>query len=197
MNPRPQVLVIPRAHLESVATFQGFLPDRPGLLEQILEPKELRFMDRDAAEGDPNFKQLIPYMVIRHGSQFLAYTRGKKGSETRLHALKSIGVGGHVEPCDGPARDALQWGMMRELREELGIEAPPLTPLTRLTPNESNGWEFIQAYQGQHEGPFEPAPMEVETGAFFPLEKIRCWAQKTPSVFSPVFLEILKTFPQH
>lgn len=81
MSPRPQVLVIPRAHLERVATFQGFLPDRPGLLEQILDPTELRFMDRDAAEGDPNFKQLIPYMVIRHGSHFLAYTRGKKAAK--------------------------------------------------------------------------------------------------------------------
>jgi 16S rRNA (adenine1518-N6/adenine1519-N6)-dimethyltransferase len=85
----------------------------------------------------------------------------------------------------------------RELQEELCIEAPALTPLTRLTPNESNGWEFIQAYQGHHEGPFEPAPMEVETGAFFPMEKIRSWAQKNPSDFSPVFLEILKTLAQH
>jgi 16S rRNA (adenine1518-N6/adenine1519-N6)-dimethyltransferase len=83
----------------------------------------------------------------------------------------------------------------RELQEELGIEAPPLTPLTHLTPSESNGWEFIQAYQGHHEGPFEPAPMEVETGAFFPLEKIRAWARKSPTDFSPVFLEILKTLP--
>ena len=138
MNPRPQVLVIPRAHLERVATFQGFLPDRPGLLEQILEPTELRFMDRDAAEGDPNFKQLIPYMAIRHGSHFLAYTRGKKGSETRLHALKSIGVGGHVEPCDGPARDALQWGMMRELREELHLSSPTTEQFLGLINDDSN-----------------------------------------------------------
>jgi hypothetical protein len=39
--------------------------------------------------------------------------------------------------------------------------------------------------------------MEVETGAFFPLEKIRCWAQKNPSEFSPVFLEILKQLTTH
>jgi 16S rRNA (adenine1518-N6/adenine1519-N6)-dimethyltransferase len=83
----------------------------------------------------------------------------------------------------------------RELQEELGIEAPPLTPLTRFTPNESNGWEFIQAYQGRHEGPFEPAPMEVETGAFFRLGKIHAWAAKSPTDFSPVFLEILKNLP--
>jgi predicted NUDIX family phosphoesterase len=138
MSPRPQVLVIPRSHLESVALFQGFMPDRAGLLEQILDPTELRFMDRDAAEGDPSFKQLIPYMVIRHGSQFLAYTRGKKGSETRLHALKSIGVGGHVEPCDGPAHDALQWGMMRELREELHLSSPTTSQFLGLINDDSN-----------------------------------------------------------
>jgi predicted NUDIX family phosphoesterase len=77
-------------------------------------------------------------MVIRHGSQFLAYTRGKKGSETRLHALKSIGVGGHVEPCDGPARDALQWGMMRELREELHLSSPTTSQFLGLINDDSN-----------------------------------------------------------
>jgi 16S rRNA (adenine1518-N6/adenine1519-N6)-dimethyltransferase len=79
----------------------------------------------------------------------------------------------------------------RELREELGIEAPELIPFARLTPNESNGWEFIQAYRGRHEGPFQTAPMEVETGAFFPMDKIRHWAKQSPHDFSPVFLEIL------
>ncbi|MEI8294063.1 MAG: 16S rRNA (adenine(1518)-N(6)/adenine(1519)-N(6))-dimethyltransferase RsmA [bacterium] len=83
----------------------------------------------------------------------------------------------------------------RELREELGIEAPDLEPLLRLSPKESNGWEFIQAYRGRHDGPFHPAPMEVETGSFFPMEKIRHWAKQTPGDFSPVFLEILKNLP--
>lgn len=138
MSPRPQVLVIPRSHLENVALFQGFLPDRSGLIDQILDPSALRFMDREAAESDPNFKQLIPYMVVRHGKDFLAYTRGKKGSETRLHALKSIGVGGHVEPCDGPAHDALQWGMMRELQEELHITSPTIVKFLGLINDDSN-----------------------------------------------------------
>jgi 16S rRNA (adenine1518-N6/adenine1519-N6)-dimethyltransferase len=79
----------------------------------------------------------------------------------------------------------------RELHEELGIESPDLEPIGRLTPSESTGWEFIEVYRGHHAGPFEPAPMEVETGAFFPLEKIRTWAKANPGDFSPVFLQVL------
>jgi hypothetical protein len=37
--------------------------------------------------------------------------------------------------------------------------------------------------------------MEVETGAFFSLNKIRHWAASNPADFSPVFLEILKEIP--
>jgi 8-oxo-dGTP pyrophosphatase MutT (NUDIX family) len=79
----------------------------------------------------------------------------------------------------------------RELHEELGIDAPPLEPFYRLTPNQANGWEFIQAYRGHHEGPLHPAPLEVETGAFFPKEKILSWTRSSPQDFSPVFLQIL------
>jgi 16S rRNA (adenine1518-N6/adenine1519-N6)-dimethyltransferase len=79
----------------------------------------------------------------------------------------------------------------RELREELGVAPPPLTPFARLTPNAVNGWEFLEIYRGTHEGPFHPAAMEVETGAFFSLEKIFSWAAASPENFSPVFLQIL------
>lgn len=79
----------------------------------------------------------------------------------------------------------------RELREELGIDSPPLEGLGRLTPSETTGWEFIELFTGHHEGPFQPAALEVETGAFFTLEKIRAWAQSMPGDFSPVFLQIL------
>lgn len=64
------------------------------------------FVERAWAEKDPCFKQIIPYcVVIRPGngeerSDFLVMTRLKKSGETRLHGLKSIGVGGHINPID-------------------------------------------------------------------------------------------------
>ncbi|MFZ4774959.1 MAG: 16S rRNA (adenine(1518)-N(6)/adenine(1519)-N(6))-dimethyltransferase RsmA [Terrimicrobiaceae bacterium] len=90
---------------------------------------------------------------------------------------------GHVDSGESYLEAA-----QRELREELGIEAPPLKSIGRLTPCEQTGWEFIEVYRGVHEGPFRPAPMEVETTAFFGQEEVVRWAAESPGDFSPVFL---------
>lgn len=76
----------------------------------------------------------------------------------------------------------------RELSEELGIEVPGLERLGKLSPCEQNGWEFIEVFRGFHDGPFLPAPMEVETTAFFRREDILAWASSSPGDFSRVFL---------
>lgn len=80
----------------------------------------------------------------------------------------------------------------REFREELGVECPPLERIGRLTPSETTGWEFIEVYRTRHDGPFRPAAMEVETGAFFPADQITRWTATQPQDFSPVFLECLR-----
>ena len=51
----------------------------------------------------------------------------------------------------------------------------------------ATGWEFIEVFRGMHEGPFRFAAMEIETGAFFPLDQIRTWLERSPEDFSPVF----------
>ena len=76
----------------------------------------------------------------------------------------------------------------RELREELGVEAPALEPIGKLAPCEQTGWEFIEVFRGVHDGPFTPAPLEVETVAFFNREDVAAWAAASPQDFSPVFL---------
>ncbi len=80
----------------------------------------------------------------------------------------------------------------RELREELGIEVPALQSIGKLTPCEQTGWEFIEVFRGVHEGPFRPAPLEVETAAFFRREDVMRWAARSPEDFSPVFLLCLE-----
>jgi 16S rRNA (adenine1518-N6/adenine1519-N6)-dimethyltransferase len=93
---------------------------------------------------------------------------------------------GHLDSGEGYYEAA-----RRELREELGVEAPDLELIGRLTPCEETGWEFIEVFRGVHEGPFSPAPLEVETVAFFDKGNVVAWAAAAPQDFSPVFLRCL------
>lgn len=121
-----EVLVVPQALLEEIGIFEGIRTE--GLEEvvgRLLDPANHFFMDRAAAEEDPAHKQLIPYCLFRHGDRLLHYTRGKSGGESRLHALISVGVGGHVNPVDtgggrtGP--EAYHAAVTREIEEELDL----------------------------------------------------------------------------
>lgn len=58
------------------------------------------FVERRAAEEDPDLKQLIPYCVVHNDESVLCVRRLKQSSEGRLHGSWSIGIGGHIEPQD-------------------------------------------------------------------------------------------------
>lgn len=81
-----------------------------------------KFIDRNKAEKDPSYKQIIPYIIIQTKDKTAIYKR--KGNEKRLHNLWSIGIGGHINPVDVATKDTsfkkiLTAGMTRELKEEL------------------------------------------------------------------------------
>jgi len=85
------------------------------------------YMDRDKAEKDPSFKQVIPYCIVTKDDEVFAYKRSKKGGEKRLHEMWSIGVGGHINPCDGiDPHVAFGMAVQRELTEELSFSDPEL-----------------------------------------------------------------------
>ncbi len=101
----------------------------------------------------------------------------------RNPGLWDASAAGHVDSGEDYPEAAA-----RELREELGVACPPLVRIGKLTPCEQTGHEFIEVYTGSHEGPFFPAPLEVETVAFFPAQQVFEWVASSPSDFSPVFL---------
>jgi predicted NUDIX family phosphoesterase len=124
-----RVLVIPTALLHERAgpagLFQGFSPAVDRFLPWLFNPAHLCYLPRALAEGDPSFKQLIPYVVLRCGGQVFHYRRGQAGTETRLRSLRSLGVGGHICQEDGElSADPYRTGMRRELAEEVVVEAP-------------------------------------------------------------------------
>ncbi|HEV3146737.1 MAG TPA: phosphoesterase [Gemmataceae bacterium] len=118
-----RVLGIPTERLRQAGIFQGFRAFDSDLFAFLLDPQHLEYRLRGPAEEDPSFKQLIPYVVLRYSSLLFHYTRGGKGAEKRLRALRSIGIGGHISADeDSAASDPYRAGMLRELSEEVEIQ---------------------------------------------------------------------------
>jgi predicted NUDIX family phosphoesterase len=122
---REEVLVVPAARLADAGEFHGFRPFDAEFRRLLLDPAHLSYRPRSEVETDSNFKQLIPYVVLRCAGDLFHYTRGAAGTEARLRALRSVGLGGHISREDGPpAADPYRAGMLRELNEEVEIHGP-------------------------------------------------------------------------
>jgi predicted NUDIX family phosphoesterase len=124
-----RVMVVPADLLDELGRFQGFCADTQRYLAVLLDKQHISFRPRSQMEEDPSFKQIIPYCVLRCGDTVFRYTRGKKMGEKRLHALESIGVGGHISitddrPLIGGTQSTYEEAMHRELDEEVVIESP-------------------------------------------------------------------------
>lgn len=122
-----RVLVIPGSELDRLGRFQGFSPDADRYLSALLVPEFMDYRPRSEVEDDPGYKQIIPYVVFRSGEAVFCYTRGRSQGESRLHRLRSLGVGGHVSEEDaqgGRTIDAYEAALGRELDEEVAIGSP-------------------------------------------------------------------------
>lgn len=124
-----RVLVVPTEVFHELGHFQGISRDVSRYLERLLTPEMMSFRPRGEMEEDPSFKQLIPYVVFRHIDEegtprIFRYTRGSGQGEKRLHAKKSIGIGGHIADIDAGVGDPYREGLRRELEEEVFIDTP-------------------------------------------------------------------------
>jgi predicted NUDIX family phosphoesterase len=127
-----RVLVVPTSRFHALGHFQGFSADMGRYLPALLDGDDLAYRPRGEMEQDPSFKQLIPYVIFRYVdaagvTQVFQYTRGGGQGEKRLHAKRSVGVGGHISTEDATDatshHDVYREGMLRELAEEVIIDA--------------------------------------------------------------------------
>jgi len=140
-----QVLVVERKVLEQVAMFQGLTFDVQRYLDKIFVPGVPRFMPRSQVEKDPAYKQLIPYVIMSHDGRYLTYVRGKRAGETRLVNLRSIGIGGHINPIDADNSSLFAYlyenyltAVQREVTEEVSVEANHTDTIVALLNDDSN-----------------------------------------------------------
>ena len=117
-----QVLAVATDNFNSVLR-QGFFEEPSAEIFSIIGSKGV-FLDREKAENDPSYKQIIPYTVVCFKQQYLLYRRTENQGETRLHNKYSLGFGGHINPNDkgnGSKTNLVLSGLAREINEEVFI----------------------------------------------------------------------------
>lgn len=85
------------------------------------------FLPRSEVEMNPSLKQIIPYVVLFSTHGLFCVERLPAQSESRLHGLLSVGIGGHINPVPGVAgfAELLDANAHRELQEELFLPVIP------------------------------------------------------------------------
>ena len=99
------VLVVPRADIFPDGAWHGFIDEAPERYLEIVAARH-EFRPRGEVEEDPDYQQIIPYIVFRHEDRYLLTRRLKQSSEKRLRHLYSLGVGGHINREDVAAEAA-------------------------------------------------------------------------------------------
>jgi len=134
-----RVLVLARSAVPGGCDFHGIRPADEAALVALRTAVAAngRYLDRPAAEEDPNHKQLIPYVLVRDRQRVFLMERTDAGGDRRLHGKASIGVGGHLNPVDD-GEDALMAGLRREWAEELVTDWTPDFGLVGMLNDDSN-----------------------------------------------------------
>ena len=134
-----RVLVLPRQQVPGGSDFSGVRPADDADLRALRQAVAThgRFLERPVAEESPEWKQLIPYVVVRDGEDVFLMERTDAGGDARLHRKASIGVGGHLNPVD-EGEDPLMVGLAREWSEELSADWEPEYRLAGMLNDDSN-----------------------------------------------------------
>lgn len=115
------VLVVPSFEVNALLPegFSFFGHDGNVIVNTLL--RKSVFERRFQMEGNPRYRQWIPYVVIKHGDLIYSTKRLKKSGEGRLWDKLSIGQGGHINHVDSFLGNIISNNVARELAEELDI----------------------------------------------------------------------------
>ncbi len=82
-----------------------------------------KFIRRYDAEHNPKYKQIVPYVILKHGKLIFATRRiSSNGSEERILGNITLGHGGHINEIDNiQIGNIISNAVIRELSEELKI----------------------------------------------------------------------------
>jgi isopentenyl-diphosphate delta-isomerase type 1 len=130
--------------------------------------------------------------ILVFNSRNELFLQKRSASKDINPGLWDTSAAGHVdlgESYDEAAR--------RELNEELGVDdAPPLQPIFKLPSSPETGWEFIQVYTVNHDGPFRLNAQEITEGQWIPTDELDDWIQQGGKGLTLSFQSLWQTFQQ-
>lgn len=115
------VLVVPTSGIAPLLSGSFTTLNLDRCLEYILASHSYR--SRAIVEDDNSFKQIIPYVIVRHENRYLLTRRTNRQTESRLHGKYSMGIGGHINDTETFAanQNVIEAGLERELEEEIHL----------------------------------------------------------------------------
>ena len=191
-----KVLVVPSEIINSLCP-KPFSRNTEGVIDAAI--KNAQFLARKIAETDFNFKQIIPYVLVRHENRYVLMRRTTKQTEARLHDKYSIGVGGHINDEDMAKgiENIIQHGMRREIEEEILIKSEQSCELVGVINDNSS--EVSRVHMGlvyvltTSTAEFEIAEKDKYTANWASLEEMAAVYDKMESWTQIVYDNLLKT----
>lgn len=124
-----RVLVVRTSMVNRVGHFHGIRRDYTKYLKLTDQSNGPIFIDRFAAESDARYKQIVSYVIIKHGDQILEFDRSEVNETGEyVDGHRSIGFGGHVQERDYNLLTMMNndsgysASVRREILEEAGID---------------------------------------------------------------------------
>ena len=111
--------------------------------------------------------RIAEVFVFNDAGELLLQKRSANCSYCPLHW--SMSAAGHVD-----TGETYEQAIHREMQEEIGVDLP-LTFVGKeyYTEDPRNVMKFIAVFQATSNGPFNVNPQEVDSVAFFPLDRVR------------------------
>jgi len=135
--------------------------------------------ERSVCHGNPALIHAVVHLHVLDRDGRLCLQRRSLSKDTNP-GLWDTSVGGHVAAGE-PVANAL----LREAREELGIDAPDARPLFAYLYRSEHESEYAHCFALEHDGPLAIDPGEIAEIRFFPFAEIE--AMRGTGSLTPMF----------
>lgn len=132
-----EVLVVSRSELFPNGPHAGISEEAMSRIQALVETYG-QFKPRFQVENNPEWQQIIAYLIFKYRDKYWLMKRAAAGGEARLHHLYSLGIGGHIKKEDLERGEQLVDWAKREFDEEVEYQGRLTSRLLGILNDDSN-----------------------------------------------------------